>query len=104
MAREIILTGVVVDDTTTFTLTQIRQHYHIPEELLQEMLEYGLLEPIINGTEAHVNIEALQRLHTALHLHEELGINMPGVALALDLIDALTATQNELAILHNHLK
>ncbi|MBP1152859.1 hypothetical protein JOD69_004728 [Methylocaldum sp. RMAD-M] len=37
------------------------------------------------------NTAALRRLQTALHLQRDLGVNLPGAALALDLLEELEA-------------
>jgi chaperone modulatory protein CbpM len=105
MQNEIILTSLVVDDDITFTLTEIRQRFSIDDKIIDDMLEHGLIETqkISAATEMHVDQQALQRIQRALHLYHDLGVNIAGAALVLDVLDELAAVRSELSILQHHL-
>jgi chaperone modulatory protein CbpM len=97
-AKDIIVTGVVLDGNTTITFSEIRQRYDIREELLQEMIEHGLVEPI-EPTFTEIHLTQLHRIESALHLQNDLGVNVAGTVLALDLLQQLNELQTELIIL-----
>jgi chaperone modulatory protein CbpM len=101
MKKEIVLTGIIVDDDSTVTLTKLRQRFGIDDEILQDMIEYGLIETFKNtsNTEEYINIHSLNRIQSALHLYEDLEINMAGAAVVLDLLEQLNAREQELVIL-----
>ncbi|WBV66483.1 hypothetical protein PGH44_03130 [Legionella pneumophila] len=44
----------------------------------------------------------MRRLESAFRLHRDLGINLPGVALALDLLEKIDQMHHELEILRKH--
>jgi chaperone modulatory protein CbpM len=107
LSKDVIVSGVVLnDDTTTITLTEIRSRYNLQEELLQEMLEHGLIEPMPDQTSAPdivLHFSAVHRVESALHLYNDLGVNIAGAVLALDLLEQLEEVRAELVILQKQL-
>jgi chaperone modulatory protein CbpM len=102
---EIILTGIMLDETTTFTLAEVRKRFDLRDEILQEMLAEGLIEAKkqIAQQEILLDLAAIRRIESALHLQEDLGVNIPGAALVLDLVAELDMMRTELIMLHKHL-
>lgn len=101
--KDTYLIGVLVEDHMTLSVTEICDKYRIPQELLQEMLEQGLFSS--QGeveTEMKFDQKAIRRLTVACRLHYDLGVNLPGAALALDLLEELDDLRHELAILRKH--
>jgi chaperone modulatory protein CbpM len=92
------------DRTVQITFVEICQQYAIPEALLLELLEYGLITDIpapnrnLEFSQSHV-----QRILSACRLHTDLDINTHGVILALELMDELTQVRHELDVLRRHL-
>ncbi|TAL58685.1 MAG: molecular chaperone [Legionella sp.] len=103
MNQENLLTGVLIEETTTYTFTEVCHRYHIPKELLIEIIEIGLFpEQNITAEQMVLDQKSLMRLETAFRLHRDLEVNLPGVALALELMDEMERMRNELAILRKH--
>lgn len=103
MNKNTILTGVLITETTTFTMTEICQKYSIPQELLQEMIEQGLFNnQTAEPEQMTLNLKALQKMESAFRLHRDLGINLPGVALVLDLLEEMDKMRGELDVLRKH--
>jgi chaperone modulatory protein CbpM len=101
---DIIISGVIIDEASVFSISEICQQYEIGESLIIEMLEYGLIEPTKTAaTGVLLNGKALRRIQSALRLQHDLGINLQGAVLAVELMDELAAMRSELAILRNHL-
>jgi chaperone modulatory protein CbpM len=100
--KDVIVTGVVMDGNTTITFTEIRQRFDIREELLLEMVEHGLVEPV-EPTFTEVHLTELHRIESAMHLYHDLGVNIAGAVLALDLLEQLNEVQTELTILQKQL-
>ena len=99
--KQIIFSDVIVGETLELTITEFRDKYDVEENLFIEMLEYGLFEPRKIETETiYLDLLALHRIQTAIRLQRDLGINLPGAALALDLMDQLEELRKELEILH----
>ncbi len=98
-----IVTGIIVDETTTFTLQEVCYTCDINVEIITEMVEHGLIEPQKADTsDWQFDPHALRRLKIALRLQKDLGINLPGAALALDLLNELQELRDKLAILENN--
>ena len=102
---EIIVTGYVVDEKTIFTLTEIRQHFELDDDILDAMIEHGLIEVKAAPHESEIDMDSktLQRIQTAVHLYHDLGVNIAGAALVLDVMDELSMARRELDILQRHL-
>lgn len=103
MSKDNFLIGVLIEETTTISFHGVCQKYNIPGELLSEMIEQGLFpNQCIDKEQIALDQKALRRLEAALRLHKDLGINLPGVALALDLLEEIEKMRQELEILHKH--
>ena len=64
--------------------------------LIEYFVEYGLLEPIARtGTQWLFDTACLARLRMIERLRRDLGANLAGIAVILDLLDRLTALQRE---------
>lgn len=84
------LRGVVLDERVTFTLSEFCQACGVQTELVVEMVEEGVIEPAeAQESEWHFYGQSLVRAQTALRLVRDLGVNWPGAALALDLLEEL---------------
>ena len=85
-----ILTGDVLDEAIELTLSELCQVCRVPEEQVYELVAEGVVEPL-NGEASHWRFQAscVRRVHSAVQLHQDLGINWAGAALALDLLDEL---------------
>ena len=89
-----------ITEEQSITFIEICQKCNLKEEELQEMLEHGLFED--NGTKT-VNLTTLKRIESAYRLQADLGVNIPGAALALELLDELQLLRSELDFLRKHL-
>lgn len=103
MSKDNLLIGVLIDETTTISFIEVCQKYNIPEELFIEMIEQGLFpnQPS-DPQKVALGQKELHRLESAFRLHRDLGINPPGVALALDLLEEIEQMRHELEILRKH--
>ncbi|MCE0724318.1 chaperone modulator CbpM [Legionella resiliens] len=103
MKQNNTLIGVLVEETTTISLTEVSQKYHISKELLLEMAEYGLFScKTMKAEHIKLNQNDLRKMESAFRLHKDLGINLPGVALALELLEKIDQLNEELNIFRKH--
>lgn len=103
MSTETLLIGVVIEEEISNSMTQVCAQYRIPEQLLLEMIEQGLFENHkISAESFTMTPQDKRRMESAFRLHRDLGINLAGVALALDLLEELEEVRQELAILKKH--
>jgi chaperone modulatory protein CbpM len=103
MKQNDTIIGVLIEETTTITFKEVCNKYQIPKELLIEMIEYGLFSCQTTKMELlKLNQNDLHKIESAFRLHRDLGINLPGVALALDLLEKIDKLDEELNILRKH--
>jgi chaperone modulatory protein CbpM len=91
------LTGILIDEHTELTLNELSRACSRSAEWIIELVEQGALEPIsYQQTQWRFTGSSLQRARTAMHLQRDLGINLAGVALAIDLLDEIEALRSRL--------
>ena len=91
--------GVVLNETTRCTLPDICALCGVSAEIIHEMVEEGVITPEgQSALEWRFTALAIKRVQTAMRLQRDLHINLPGCALALDLLDEL----EELRRLYRH--
>ena len=78
------------------SLEALAGHAGIHPNLVEKFVQFGLIEPLERrGTRLFFDDSAVPRLRTICRLRESLGINLPGVAVVLDLLDKYCALQRE---------
>jgi chaperone modulatory protein CbpM len=86
------LQGPGVEEEVQFTLVQLCRACDAEEEHVVAWVLEGVLQPEGESPrDWRFRGECLQRARTAWRLSHDLGINAPGVALALDLLDEIAA-------------
>lgn len=86
MTEEII----IFDEEISYTLDEVCGLCRISTKHVVELVEEGVLSPEGSGyTDWHFDYLAIKRLQTAIRLQQDLEVNLPGVALVLDLLDEL---------------
>jgi chaperone modulatory protein CbpM len=91
------VTGFILEDQTELTLNDICRACAAEVPMIVEMVEEGVLAPSGDApaqwrfTGVHI-----QRARTALTLQRDLGVNLPGAALAIQLIEELGSLRAQL--------
>jgi chaperone modulatory protein CbpM len=92
-----ILTGIVVEESAELSLTELSKACSTSTEWLIKLVEEGVLEPMDEQqAQWRFSGASLKRARTARRLHEDLNINLAGVALALDLIEQIETLRERL--------
>ncbi|TKB27041.1 MerR family transcriptional regulator [Desulfopila sp. IMCC35006] len=80
----------VLDDSTTWGITEICTLCRVENELIHEMVNEGVLIPEGSSPETwRFNGLAVKRIQVTLRLQNDLRVNLPGAALVLDLLEEL---------------
>lgn len=80
----------VIDERTTFTLAELCRSCAVQAEFIEALVEEGILEPTgRRGRHLCFPGTSLRRARITLHLQRDLGINLAGAALALDLLERI---------------
>lgn len=78
-------------DQQTYTLREVCERTHAPENYVIELIRYGIIEPdssrSVSDTRKYFSHVAVSRIQSARRLQKDLELNLAGVALALDLIE-----------------
>ena len=106
MENNRVITGILMDeDADAISFTQACETYHIPEEFLMGLLEHGLFDTIKPPIkQANLNLHMIKRIRSARRLQDDLGVNLEGVVLAMELLDELERMRDELSILRHHVR
>lgn len=100
MINQTILTGIMVEDATEFTLGELSRACGQPAEWILALVEEGVIEPV--GTEQtpwHFRGHCLRRVRIVQRLQSDLGTNLAGAALALELLEEVETLRRRLAVL-----
>lgn len=96
------LTGYVLEDQEPLSLADLCRACMVHAEQVIELVDEGVIEPIGRDNPAHWRFHGanLRRMRVALNLQRDLGVNVAGVALALDLLDEMEQLRNRLQAHH----
>jgi chaperone modulatory protein CbpM len=92
-------TGTVIEDDS-LTLEQLCHACGVHTEWVISLVEESIIEP--QGNEIQVwrfSGDSLVRVRSALRLHRDLGVNLAGIGLALDLMEELENLRAKLKIM-----
>ncbi|MCP0913976.1 MULTISPECIES: chaperone modulator CbpM [Legionella] len=105
MGNKQVITGLLVDENHTVSFIEVCEKYDISEELLQGMLEQGLFShPPKDVKNLQIDYAMVRRIQSAKRLQQDLGVNIPGVVLVLELLEELEQLRSELSILQRHME
>ncbi|MGD8631038.1 MAG: chaperone modulator CbpM [Gammaproteobacteria bacterium] len=85
-----LLSGDLLDEDVELTLGELCRTCQLPAERVYELVEEGIIEPL--GREPagwRFRWTSVRRVRCALRLEHDLGVNLAGAALALDLLEEL---------------
>lgn len=93
-SRELIL---LTRNGRRLTIEALAESVDMHADLIERFVAFGLVEPIQEGTMIYFDDSAVRKLRTIRRLRDDLGINLPGIAAILDLLDRINCLQRELA-------
>jgi chaperone modulatory protein CbpM len=95
-----IVTAEILDEGTEITLIQLCQSCAVGAETIEAMVEQGILEPVgRRGRHWCFPLNSMRRARIVLRLQRDLGVNMAGAALALELLERIDALNARLRAL-----
>lgn len=96
--RDTIITVELDDPAGTFTLREICERGECHAEFVIKLVSYGVISPVNdtpNTGDWAFDLQALARLRKAQRLQRDLKINLPGLAMSLDLLDEVRDMRRE---------
>jgi chaperone modulatory protein CbpM len=89
----------LIDEQTTFTMVELCRSCAVEAELIEALVEQGILEPMgRRGSHWCFPASSLRRTRITLHLKRDLGVNLAGAALALELLERIEALEGQLRV------
>lgn len=91
------LSGEILEERYEYTLAEICRDCSVHEEFIIDLVHEGVLDPKGTAT-VHWRFSAVSvlRVHKTLRLQRDLGVNLAGAALALELLDEINALRERL--------
>lgn len=85
-----LLAGKILEEDVELSLVELSQACHLSAEQILELVEQGLLDPQgENPSNWRFQGISIHKVQIALRLKRDLGVNLAGAALALELLDEL---------------
>lgn len=81
---------LVLDEAHEITLDELTRTCRVKTEWVLELMQEGVLEPVQrSGPQWRFASTSIVRVEKARRLQRDLGINLPGIALALELLERI---------------
>lgn len=89
----------VIDEQTTFVMAELCRSCGVEAEFIEALVEQGILEPTgKRGRHWCFSASSLRRTRITLHLQQDLGVNIAGAALALELLERIEELESRLRV------
>jgi len=89
--------ALLLDETQEITLAELTRSCRVHAEWVMELIEEGVLEPLQpGGPQWRFKATSVVRVQKARRLERDLGVNLPGIALALQLLERIDALEARL--------
>jgi len=100
-----IMTGLILDDECSLSLAELCRACSVQSEWIVDLVDEGVIEPLSSaGRRWRFSGAALNRARIAVRLQRDLGVNLAGAALALDLLEQMERMQARLRVLDPYLE
>ena len=91
------VTGIIFDETSEITIVELCEVCSVDQQTIKDLIAEGIIEPLDNGGEkTRLPYSSVRRTHTVVHLQRDLGVNLAGAALALELLDRIDKLRAQL--------
>ena len=102
MTEQNPMKGEVIEDETLISLDELCRHCTVETEDVVTLVREGILDPADDALDWgragrwRFHISSVRRVRTVVRLQRDLGVNLPGAALALELLDRIAELQRRL--------
>jgi len=91
----------ILDTQPRYTLRELCERCAINAETVVSFVEFGIVTPEgPSMAQWRFSVQSLSRLNRALRLQRDLEVNLPGLALALDLLDRIENLEQQMESLN----
>ena len=90
MATDKVLSGQVLEDYELVSIGRLCRSCTVEVETVTLLVDEGILDPVgVDVEHWQFTVTSLRRVKTVVHLQRDLGVNLAGAALALELLDRI---------------
>ena len=98
MLNQDIIKGILLDEETELSLNDLCKACSCSAEWIIELVNEGVLEPVnYQQTRWSFTGDSLQIAQTAMRLQRDLGVNLAGIALTLELMQQIDKLESRLS-------
>src|ERR1700722_15622909 len=97
--KSVMVTTLKIEEIPELTLAELCEAYHISPQLIAEIVDFGVVEPLSDTDDLHFNQNDLRRIRTIIRLQHDLELNIAGAALVVDLIEELETMRARVEVL-----
>jgi len=91
------LAGHIFDESTEITIVELCEACSIEQEQIDALVDEGILDPTGGASgNRRFPYSSVRRTRTVVHLQRDLGVNLAGAALALELLDRIEHLRTQL--------
>ncbi len=95
--QTVAISGIIIDKSLHFSLAELCRETAVPAEWVMTLVEEGILEPEgEHSTQWRFTLECCHTISVVIRLQRDLGLNLAGVALALDLLEEVEDLRHRL--------
>lgn len=91
------LSGVLLDEESELTLSELCRACGVPAERIIALVEEGIIEPRSREVQWRFSGICVRRVRRVYSLERDLGVNLAGAALAIELLEEIERLQTHLA-------
>jgi chaperone modulatory protein CbpM len=90
------MTGTIFDEATEITIVELCKVCSVNKQTVDELIAEGILEPTDGKDKTRLPYSSVRMTRTVVHLQRDLGVNLAGAALALDLLEQIDSLRARL--------
>ena len=97
-----IFKGHIVEEELEFSLSELSQSCGVNAEWLLTLVDEGILDPYKSEPQWRFRGPCIQRVRVVQRLQQDLGVNLAGAALTLELLEQIETLQARLIALESN--